>query len=101
MKLNTWNGYKSFAQKELEDSPVYHFKTWQTSDSNREDVLQEFMDFIVKEIEGETEKEEKKIKEALKIFKQAMDLYLNQDMKKIAQGEQELLSRWIESTTGE
>lgn len=92
--------YMSGAMRELMSSNVYAFKTWKPEDT-REDVIQEFFDFLASDVIADDEKEEKKIKSALKVIKEALPLFLNMDMNKVKQGEQELLAKWIKSVKGE
>lgn len=94
------SGYKPMSWKDIEESPIYAYKSWQKDESNREDVLQEFIDFLARDVICEDEKEEKKVKAALKIIQEAMPLFLNQDLKTIKQGEQELLAHWTQSVKG-
>ena len=99
MKVDKNQGYMSQAMRERLDSPVYAYKQWQNNDEKevQENVLEDFFTFLAEDIEADDPKEEKKIKEALKIFRTALPLFLNVNMDKVKQGEKELLSRWIRS----
>ena len=99
MKVDRSQNYMSQAMRERLDSPVYAYKQWQNNEEleNQENVLEDFFTFLARDIEADDTKEEKKIKEALKIFRTAIPLFLNVDMDKVKQGEKELLARWMES----
>ena len=61
---------------------------------NQEDVLEKFIWFLEDEDTGFTPKQTKQIKAAV-------DQFLNRDMEKICQGENEMLKAWIKAATGQ
>ena len=97
MKKSPNTAYRSSAMKEIEDSNVFAFHAWQNQDEEREYHVQDFIDFIARDIEADDAKEDKKIREALKIMQTALPLFLGIDEKKAQAGEMELLAKWKKS----
>lgn len=74
------------------ESPDYHVRHWRNVPKETEDTLEDFLAWL------EYDDESPNIGEVtLREVKALVDAYLGRNMKKVRQGEKELLAKWMQN----
>ena len=76
-------------------SLAYHVRHWRNVPKETEDTLEDFLAWLEYDDESPDMSEDE-----LKAVKALVDAYLGRDMKKVRQGEKELLAKWMQNVKG-